>query len=119
MALHLYAGIPVSDLGRAVEWYGLLLGDDEPYVAGDTEAVWDLDTGRSVYVIHDPDEAGRALVSMYLDGPGELTEWLEHVDRVGIEVSSDETYPSGVRRVEFHDPDGNEIVLGGMPQANA
>ncbi|MBR7744500.1 VOC family protein [Phycicoccus sp. BSK3Z-2] len=115
MALTLYAGIPVSDLARALDWYGRLLGDDDPYVIEDDEAVWDLAPGRSVYVVRAPDEAGRALVSMYMDRPQELADWLTRVASEGLEPVDDETYPSGVRRVAFHDPDGNEIVLGGMP----
>jgi hypothetical protein len=33
----------------------------------------------------------------------------------GIEPTKRETYGNGVRKVTFHDPDGNEIGFGGPP----
>jgi hypothetical protein len=33
----------------------------------------------------------------------------------GIEPTTRETYDNGVRKVTFHDPDGNEIGFGGAP----
>ena len=42
MALDLYAGIPVSDYPSALAWYERLLGSPPRFVAGATEAVWEL-----------------------------------------------------------------------------
>jgi hypothetical protein len=36
----------------------------------------------------------------------------------GIEPATRETYGNGVRKVTFHDPDGNEIGFGGAPPAD-
>jgi hypothetical protein len=33
----------------------------------------------------------------------------------GVEPSKRETYSNGVRKVTYHDPDGNEIGFGGAP----
>ncbi len=33
----------------------------------------------------------------------------------GVEPAKRETYSSGVRKVKYHDPDGNEIGFGGAP----
>ncbi len=33
----------------------------------------------------------------------------------GVEPSKRETYSNGVRKVSYHDPDGNEIGFGGAP----
>ena len=37
-----------------------------------------------------------------------------HIAR-GIEPASQETYGTGVRKVIYRDPDGNEIGFGGAP----
>ena len=34
----------------------------------------------------------------------------------GIEPTTDETYGNGVRRLEYHDPDGNQFGIGGGSQ---
>ncbi|WP_405866326.1 hypothetical protein [Streptomyces sp. NBC_00005] len=34
----------------------------------------------------------------------------------GLEPTSSETYANGVRKVTYHDPDGNEFGFGGAPQ---
>jgi hypothetical protein len=33
----------------------------------------------------------------------------------GIEPAQRETYPNGVRKVIYRDPDGNELGFGGLP----
>jgi hypothetical protein len=33
----------------------------------------------------------------------------------GIEPSTRETYANGVRKVTYHDPEGNELGFGGGP----
>src|SRR5919107_747118 len=42
MEIELFAGLPVSDLGRAREWCARLLGDVEYFDPNDTERVWTL-----------------------------------------------------------------------------
>jgi catechol 2,3-dioxygenase-like lactoylglutathione lyase family enzyme len=42
MALDLFAGIPVSDLARALAWYEQLLGFPPAFHPNDNEAVWEL-----------------------------------------------------------------------------
>jgi hypothetical protein len=68
MALDLFAGIPVSDFARALDWY------ERPMAA----------------------TAARGI------GPAER-----------------ETYPNGVRKVTYRDPDGDEIGFGGAPLEEA
>jgi hypothetical protein len=33
----------------------------------------------------------------------------------GLEPTKRETYPNGVRKAKYQDPDGNEIEFGGAP----
>ena len=45
----------------------------------------------------------------------DLDERVENISARGIEPASRETYENGVRKVIYHDPDGNEIGFGGAP----
>ena len=67
MALDLYAGIPVSDYAAALEWYERLLGFPPTFVAGDTEAVWELAEHRSVFIEQCPEHAGHAMHTIFVD----------------------------------------------------
>lgn len=112
MAPLLLAGIPVTDLAAAIDWYGRLFGDDEPFIPNDTEAVWDLAEDRSVYVELLPERAGHAMVALYVN---DLDARVESAARHGIHPTSTETYDNGVSRVVFRDADGNEFAFGAMP----
>jgi hypothetical protein len=54
----LFAGIPVSDLARATEWYSRLLGAEPSFFPNDEEAVWTLSEHRHVYVLLDGNVIG-------------------------------------------------------------
>lgn len=112
MAVDLFAGIPVSDYVRALAWYERLFGTTPTYVAGDTEAVWELAEHRSVVVEHRPEHAGHALHTVFVDDFDARVAGM--ADR-GIEPTTRETYGNGVRKATYHDPEGNEIGFGGAP----
>ncbi|MEV2194533.1 VOC family protein [Streptomyces phaeochromogenes] len=112
MAVDLFAGIPVSDYARALAWYERLFGTPPTYVAGDTEAVWELAEHRSVAVEHRPEHAGHALHTVFVDDFDARVAGM--ADR-GIEPTKRETYGNGVRKATYHDPEGNEIGFGGAP----
>lgn len=108
----LLAGIPVTDLAAAIDWYGRLFGDDKPFIPNDTEAVWDLAEDRSVYVALYPERAGHAMVGLYVD---DLDARIELAASRGVHPISSEAYDNSVRRVVFRDADGNEFAFGGLP----
>ena len=110
----LYAGIPVRDFGRARPWYERLLGEPA-FFPHATEAVWTLSPGRSLYVVEDPERAGRAIVTYFGE---DLDEALAAVAARGLEPDRIETYPNGVRKAVFRDADGNEVGFGGAPRAD-
>lgn len=112
MALALFAGLLVRDLPAALEWYERLLGAPPSFHPNDVEAVWELAPDRSVYVELRPDAAGRSLVTLFVD---DLDERVAAAVGRGIDPTSRETYDDGVRKVTFHDPDGNEVGFGGGP----
>lgn len=112
MALALFAGLLVRDLPAALEWYERLLGAPPTFRPNDVEAVWELAPDRSVYVELRPDDAGRSLVTLFVD---DLDERVAAAAGRGVDPTSRETYGDGVRKVTFHDPDGNEVGFGGGP----
>jgi catechol 2,3-dioxygenase-like lactoylglutathione lyase family enzyme len=111
--MELFAGIPVSDLDRAKEWYERLLGEPPSFLPNDREAVWTLDDQRHIYVVKDERRAGGAHVTLFVD---DLEDRADQISRRGIEPTTDETYGNGVRKLEYHDPDGNQFGIGGEPE---
>jgi catechol 2,3-dioxygenase-like lactoylglutathione lyase family enzyme len=94
-----FAGLPVSDLEPALAWYERLLGrppDMRPHAG---EAVWQLAEGALIYVVVDPERAGRGLLTLIVDD----------VD-VELEPIARETIAAG-RKTVFADPDGNRITF--------
>ena len=108
--MDLFAGIPVSDLARAKEWYSRLLGAEPSFFPNDEEAVWTLSEHRHVYVLRDPERAGGGLVTVFVEDYDGI---LESIAERGVEPTKKETYSNGVRKATFHDADGNEIGFGG------
>lgn len=112
MTIDLFAGIPVGDYERALAWYGRLLGSEPSFLPHATEAVWELAEHRSVFIEERPEHAGHAMHTIFVD---DLDAMLEAIAERGIEPAEQETYPNGVRKATYRDPDGNEIGFGGGP----
>ncbi|MFD5299403.1 VOC family protein [Streptomyces mutabilis] len=112
MALDLYAGIPVNNYAVALHWYEQLLGSPPAFIASETEAVWELAEHRSVFIEHRPGRAGQAMHTIFVD---DLDSRVVQIADRGLEPTKRETYPNGVRKAVYHDPDGNEIGFGGAP----
>jgi catechol 2,3-dioxygenase-like lactoylglutathione lyase family enzyme len=111
MALALFAGIRVRDLGAARAWYERLLGAPA-FFPNATEVVWTVADERHVYIQEDPDRAGGGLVTLFVD---DLDALLAGIASRGLEPVERETYSNGVRKATFRDDDGNEIGFGGGP----
>ena len=112
--LELFAGIYVSDLEAAKEWYGRLLGSEPSMLPNDTEAVWELAEHRSIYIELEPEHAGHSEVTIFVD---DLDERVAGIAARGIEPAHRETYDNGVSKVLYRDPDGNEFGIGGASAA--
>ncbi|MEY9942466.1 VOC family protein [Streptacidiphilus sp. MAP5-3] len=110
ISLDLFAGIPVSDYATAVQWYERLLGGPPAFYPHATEAVWQLAEHRYVYVVEQPERAGGALVTLFVD---DLDARVAAIAVRGLEPARREAYPEGVHKVSYRDPDGNEIAFGG------
>jgi hypothetical protein len=84
------------------------LGPD--FVASDTEAVWELADHRSLVIEENVEHAGHSII--FVD---DFDTLVAQIAERGIEPVKRETYPNGVRKALFRDPDGNEIAFGGAP----
>ena len=95
--MELFAGIPVSDYDAAVPWYERLLGSPPTFLAHATEAVWELDEHRFVYVEQDPGRAGHALVTLFVD---DLDACVAGIAERGLE-------PADARDLRERGPEGD------------
>lgn len=111
MSLHLFAGMRVRDFETVRRWYERLLGEPA-FFPHATEAVWTLGEDRSVYVVEHPEGAGSCVVTIFVE---DLDARVAAIAARGLEPDEIETYSSGVRKVIFRDPDGNELGFGGPP----
>ena len=112
MAVYLFAGIPVRDYAAALTWYERLLGAPPSSFPHDTEAVWELAEHRLVYIVQRPEHAGHAMSTLIVD---DLDTTVAGIAQRGLEPAQQETYPNGVRKITYVDPDGNEIGFGAVP----
>jgi len=112
MALYLFAGIPVSDFAAALTWYETLLGAPPSSFPHHSEAVWELAEHRLVYVVERPEHAGHAIHTIIVD---DLDALVTELAERGLDPARRDTYPNGVRKITYVDPDGNEIGFGGIP----
>jgi predicted enzyme related to lactoylglutathione lyase len=110
--LDLFAGIPVADYAAALSWYERLLGSPPSFFPHDTEAVWELAEHRYLYSVQQPEHAGHARLTLFVE---DLDALVAQIAERGLDPIKRETYSNGVRKITYHDPDGNEIGLGGAP----
>jgi catechol 2,3-dioxygenase-like lactoylglutathione lyase family enzyme len=103
-----FAGVAVADYPAALEWYERLFGSPPDMFPNDTEAVGRLGEAW-VYVVTDPERAGKALLTVIVD---DLDERVTTLRERGLEPSEFETIPGAVRKSEITDPEGNRITFG-------
>src|SRR3954471_639608 len=64
---HVFAGLPVTDLEPALDWYERLLGGPPAMLPNESEAVWQLAESALVYVVEDPERAGNGLLTLIVE----------------------------------------------------
>jgi catechol 2,3-dioxygenase-like lactoylglutathione lyase family enzyme len=104
---HTFAGLPVADYCVAYDWYVRLLGREADMFPHERECVWRLTPTSSIYVAHDPERAGSALVTLALD---DLDAHERQLRAAGF-TFSDEATGSAPRRLIVSDLDGNRLAF--------
>jgi hypothetical protein len=98
---HVFAGIPVREIGAAREWYGRLFGREPDLVPNDVEACWEVREGAWVYVLEDAERAGHAVNTLLVADLDDVAIGDAALERKG-----------GMRTAWITDPDGNRIQFG-------
>jgi hypothetical protein len=111
--LDLFAGISVADYTVALPWYERLLGSTPTFFPHETEAVWELAQYRYVYIVQQPEHAGHARLTLFVEV---LDTLVAQIAERGLDPVQRETYTGGVRKITYRDPDGNEVGFGGAPR---
>ena len=79
------------------------------FFPNDAEAVWELGEHRHVFIEQRPEHAGHARHLIFVD---DLDALVGQVAERGLTPVQQETYPNGVRKAAYRDPDGNEFGFG-------
>jgi catechol 2,3-dioxygenase-like lactoylglutathione lyase family enzyme len=112
LGTELFAGIPVKEFKRSLEWYERLLGCPPNFFPNDREAVWAIAEHRWIYIIVQPEQAGGSVTTVIC---AELETLIDQIAARGIRFDKEERPAENVRKVMYFDPDGNEIGLGSVP----
>ena len=107
----LFAGVPVSDLDAAIDWYTRFFGRPPDMRAGD-EILWEVAEHATLFIEPNAEHAGSGRITIAVTG---LDALLERLTAAGIEHEPIETYSNGVRHVDIPDPDGNAIAFAEPP----
>jgi catechol 2,3-dioxygenase-like lactoylglutathione lyase family enzyme len=101
-SLDLFAGIPVADYAAALKWYERLLGFPPTFFPHDTEAVWKLAEHRHLYIVQQPEHAGHARHTFFID---DLDALVAQVANRGLDPAKREGYSNGVCKITYCDAD--------------
>jgi catechol 2,3-dioxygenase-like lactoylglutathione lyase family enzyme len=104
---HAFAGLPVADYAAAYDWYARLLGRPANMFPHDGEAVWLLTPSCSIYVVQDPERAGRGLVTLAI---GDLDAHEQRLREAGL-AFDERADGSSPRRLVVKDVDGNTLTF--------
>lgn len=103
-----FAGMPVTDLGAAVDWYARLIGRPADVPVNETEVMWQFTDTAFLYVVLDPEHAGGGLVSLSV---ADLDAAVAEAAERGVPGAEIHLVGSAGRRATCTDPDGNRVAL--------
>ena len=110
----LFAGVPVADLDAATGWYGQLFGRPADIVPNEHEAMWRVAENGWLYVIEDPERAGRTVVTISVS---DLGQFVADLASRGMSAGPIEAVGDAGRKANVVDADGNVLswiqVAGG------
>jgi len=110
--------IPVSDMSRAIAWYSELFGL-EPGEASHQGGIYDVpmvgDTGLILDANKPITEHSSQPLCFFLTGDIEAS--VDHLRRLGAEITSEPQDIGSVIVATFRDPDGNPLMLCERRQA--
>jgi hypothetical protein len=104
----LFAGCPVTDIAASTGWYRRFFGRDPDVVVHPEEVMWHASDTAWLYVVVDPDRAGRALVTVSV---ADLDSTVAELAGRGLDPAPATAVGSAGRRSVLLDPDGNRLSV--------
>lgn len=102
----LFASVPVSDLPAARVWYERLFGRDADLVPNENEVMWCVTGSGWLYVVRDPERAGRTVVTIAVS---DLEQFIADLSGRGIVAGPIQAVGGAGRKANVADADGNVI----------
>jgi predicted enzyme related to lactoylglutathione lyase len=102
----LFASVPVTDLQAALPWYEQLFGRAADIVPNENEVMWRVAADGWLYVIEDPERAGRTVVTVSVS---DLDHFADELASRGISAGPIEAVGEAGRKAHSVDSDGNVI----------
>jgi hypothetical protein len=107
---NLFAAIPVADYDTALAWCERFAGRPPDLVPNQSEAAWQLTQNGWIYVIHDVERAGSAILTLLVD---DLEASMAELASRGIASGPiEDVVPGSVRKAAVVAPEGTRISLG-------
>ena len=104
------AVVPVSDIGRAREWYGQLFGREPDNNPMESLIEWHITDNGWVQVTHQSERAGNAYLNLAVS---DLDQHIAELTERGLKPGAVQPVNKGVLLSPIDDPDGNTITLIG------
>lgn len=102
----LFASVPVGNLRAAKDWYEQLFGRAADFVPNENEVMWRVAGEGWIYVVEDPERAGRTVVTVSVD---DLEKFVDDLAGRGIIAGPIEAVGDVGRKALTVDVDGNVI----------
>lgn len=106
-----FTGVPVTDLAAGRAFFERLLGRPADVEVAVDEVMWRINGSAWLYVVVDPDRAGRGLVALSV---ADLAATLGELERRGIRPHRMEEVGGGPKAT-LRDADGNTVALISVP----
>ena len=100
-------GLPVTDLGAAIEWYQRLLGNVK--TINPAPGVWEFQIVPSGWLQLFESETSSQNVAVVRFESGDIEASRELALTLGTDVGEIETVPEAIRYFDFRDPFGNQL----------
>lgn len=105
---YVFAGLVVGNRDSAADWYARLFGRPADMLPNDAEAAWQLGDASSLYLLADPDRAGRGVFTFVVD---DLDAVLAEIAARGVELGPVDELTGIGRKCVTIDPDGNAVSI--------
>jgi predicted enzyme related to lactoylglutathione lyase len=104
----LFASVPVQDLHASQGWYEQLFGRVADIVSNEKEVMWCVAGNGWIYVVEDPERAGKTEVTVSVS---DLDLFVVELENRGIGIASIYSVGDAGRKANVVDADGNVINL--------